>query len=74
VCDDVFIPNGELQSALCEQSTLIGKGTALTQEEKQLFRVFAVRINRLLNNMIRECSAIRHQQLPVPSARWIYLN
>jgi hypothetical protein len=74
MCDDVFIPNGELQSLICEQSTLIGKGTALTPEEKQLFRVCAERINQLLNNMIGECSANRQQQRPAPSARWIYLN
>jgi hypothetical protein len=70
--DEFVIHNWELESLIYEQSTLIGKATALTAEEKQLFRMRGERIEQLLNSMV--CSANQQQQLPAHSVSWSYLN
>ena len=59
--------NGELESLIYEQSTLTSKVTALTPDEKQLFRVRANRIEQLLNSMISGRPANRPISSPTAS-------
>jgi hypothetical protein len=72
--DEFVIHNWELERLIYEQSTLVSKATALTPEEKQLFRMRGERIEQLLNSMVGRCSANRQQQLPAHSVSWSYLN
>jgi hypothetical protein len=72
--DEFVIHNWELESLIYERSTLIDRATALTPEEKQLFRMRGERIEQLLNSMVGRCSANRQQPFPAHSASWGYLN
>jgi hypothetical protein len=70
--NDFVLHNWELASLIYEQSALTSKTTALTPEEKELFRVRDQRIQQLLDS-IRSGSANRGQWC-TPTGRWIYLN
>jgi hypothetical protein len=72
--EEFVIHNWELERLIYEQSTLVGKATPLTPEEKQLFRTRGERIEQLLNSMVGRCSASRQQPFPGHSASWGYLN
>jgi hypothetical protein len=72
--DDFVAHNWELASLIYEQSRLTSKATALTPEEKQLFRMRDERINRLLTSMVNGRPVNRPQQWLTPPVNWIYLN